>query len=107
MTPKQIAYRVYLKSPHWAALRLEVLNRDGYKCCRCSRTKLTLHVHHKLYREKFEDSITDDLITLCEICHKEEHGIIKLKHKVIKPRRHKKKKKKWNGLTKKQMKIRA
>ncbi len=75
---RKLEYQDYLLSEHWHELRLVVLKRDGFKCVRCPSVKL-LQVHHKLYRAKFEDSLPEDLITLCEPCHKAEHGLIKSK----------------------------
>ena len=66
------AYKEYLKSDHWIALRTRVYKRDGYKCKRCGST-FCIQAHHKLYREKWEDSLLEDLVTLCSGCHKAEH----------------------------------
>jgi len=54
-------------------------------------------VHHKIYRDKWTDTVLQDLVTLCNRCHKGVHGIIP-KHKVKfqqpkKKKRHKKVKK--------------
>lgn len=89
MTPRQIEYRAYLKTDHWKELRAEVLNRDGCRCVHCQKKKGCLHVHHRFYRSRFEDSIADDLITLCERCHKVEHGLAKPK-KIKAPKQPKK-----------------
>lgn len=74
MTTRQLEYLDYLKSEHWARLRDEVLRRDGYKCTRCP-ARHRLQAHHKIYRPKWEDSVADDLITLCRSCHEREHGL--------------------------------
>ncbi len=80
MTARQLAYRDYLLTPHWQSLRREVLSRDGFRCRRCPARK-RLQAHHLIYRARFEDSVADDLITLCHLCHKSEHGLIrKTKH---------------------------
>lgn len=73
MTERQKEYLVYLESPHWKALRGEALKRDGDKCTRCG-SKRILQVHHMIYRTRFEDSLLEDLITLCKECHQAEHG---------------------------------
>lgn len=74
MTARQKAYAEYLKSEHWRNLRQIVIKRDGLKCTRCpARTRL--QAHHKFYRDRFEDSVPDDLITLCRQCHEKEHGL--------------------------------
>jgi len=90
MTPRQIAYQEYLKSEHWALLRAKALHRDKNRCQECKTTK-RLHVHHLKYRLRFEDSVLEDLKTLCFKCHEKEHGFeqkpfIKPKVKTGKPR---------------------
>lgn len=76
LSPRQIEYREYLNTDHWKNLRAEVLKRDGKKCTRCPK-RIWLQVHHRFYRSRFEDSIPDDLVTLCRWCHKAEHGLSK------------------------------
>ncbi len=70
---RQIAYAEYLKTEHWLQLRDRALERDGRKCVRCEM-EMSLQVHHKVYRGRFEDSLLEDLETLCRKCHREEHG---------------------------------
>ena len=67
-------YEDYLNSDHWQSLRSQVLDRDGYHCTRCENTNINsvLHVHHKSYDRLGHESL-DDLIVLCETCHKQEH----------------------------------
>jgi len=66
-------------------LRMKIIKREGYKCAICGRshrdyTDLELHVHH--IRPFGEGGLTEDdnLITLCQTCHKglEPHGDITL-----------------------------
>lgn len=73
-------YHEYLKSDRWAALRLEILERDGYKCCECGSSR-NLHVHHTTYKRIFDEQ-SSDLITLCRDCHKKQHKKKKLPKKV-------------------------
>ena len=64
------------KDPRWQKKRLEILERDGWKCRICEDSKKTLHVHHCFYNKKFkpwEYPKDCGLITLCEDCHKVEH----------------------------------
>lgn len=63
------------KSPKWQAKRLEILNRDGFKCTRCNDNKETLHVHHRIYYKHLEPWEYDNhlLTTLCDICHTAHH----------------------------------
>lgn len=50
-----------------------VLMRDNYTCQCCKTKKGTLHIHHIVYRSKGGSNDTDNLITLCENCHKKLH----------------------------------
>lgn len=68
------AYAKYLQSDHWKALRLTAIERDGHKCTRCGAV-VRLNVHHEVYRSRWEDGILDDVRTLCQTCHRIEHGL--------------------------------
>ena len=67
-------------------VRQYVLHRDDYKCrsCGCSPTDkkpIKLHVHH-LESRKTGGNAPNNLITLCESCHKAYHdGLIELPEK--------------------------
>jgi len=74
LSKRQKAYRDYLKTEHWKALRAEALKRDEKKCQGCGSARI-LQVHHKLYRGCPEDTQLSDLITLCKKCHRKEHGL--------------------------------
>ena len=50
-----------------------VLIRDNYTCQCCKTKKGTLHVHHKIYRSQGGSDDIENLITLCEDCHKKLH----------------------------------
>jgi len=65
-------YKQYLKSDKWKRKRYAVLQRDGFRCVRCG-SKNNLQVHHKTYRNIFNEPLSD-LITLCKKCHKKQHG---------------------------------
>ena len=70
-----MTYSEKLKDPRWQKKRLEVLNRDQFKCRCCDGEKRTLHVHHIHYTNEPWDSELLDLVTLCDVCHKEWHRI--------------------------------
>lgn len=64
-------YAEKLKDPRWQKKRLEVFNRDGFKCCHCYADDKTLHVHHLIYLPGKEpwDYDMDCFLTLCYECH--------------------------------------
>jgi hypothetical protein len=69
-------YAEKLRDPRWQRMRLEVMQRDGFSCQECGDTQTTLNVHHKHYlrgRDPWQYPLTA-LETLCENCHKAEHG---------------------------------
>ena len=75
-------YAKLLESQEWKTRRDEIIERDGHKCAICNlpEPEVQLHVHHRQYYLgllpwEYED---DDLITLCESCHRKIHdeGVI-------------------------------
>lgn len=66
-------YIELLKDPRWQKMRLQILERDGWKCCVCEEETKTLHVHHLKYeRGKMPWEVNADyLMTLCEGCHED------------------------------------
>ena len=67
------AYNTHLKSRKWKLLRQQRLEKDNYKCVVCDYTD-SLQMHHLNY-ENFGNETIEDIITLCEICHKDAHTI--------------------------------
>ena len=63
-------YSEKLKDPRWQKKRLQILNRDQFKCRFCSDDKTELHVHHLKYKCNPWDAHDEDLQTLCKHCHK-------------------------------------
>ncbi len=64
-----MTYAEKLKSPMWQKKRLEIFNRDNFKCCLCSDEKTELQVHHLKYTGEPWDAPNEDLQTLCCDCH--------------------------------------
>lgn len=64
-------YSDKLKDPRWQKKRLEVFEKDGFKCCLCQDNTTTLHVHHKSYKQNAEpwEYEIENFQTLCESCH--------------------------------------
>jgi len=67
---------------NFANRKAYVLWRDGYKCQCCKKIKIPLQVHHIVYRSNGGSDHEDNLITLCEQCHKDIHNGTKKLRKV-------------------------
>ena len=65
----------YQKGPNYGFgnAKAACLNRDNYTCQHCKTKKGTLHAHHIVYRRNGGADTLDNLITLCEDCHKKLH----------------------------------
>lgn len=65
------SYSEKLRHPLWQRKRLEVLNRDNFRCINCGEREKTLNVHHSYYVKGREvwDYPMFSLSTLCENCH--------------------------------------
>ena len=57
------------KHPKWQKKRLQILERDGWKCVACGDEESTLHVHHTAYEGNPWDVPDGWLQTLCEAHH--------------------------------------
>lgn len=57
----------------FSSRREAVLNRDNYTCQICGKRHTRLEVHHIIYRSQGGTDNEDNLITLCEDCHKAIH----------------------------------
>ena len=73
MGPKR-AYGDKLLDPRWQKRRLEILNRDSWKCQGCFATEKTLHVHHEWYAKSGDPWDVPDaaLMALCEAAPSDE-----------------------------------
>ncbi len=71
-------YSLYLKSPKWKSKRLEIFKERNGHCERCKINvgKIGYQVHHKTYKNIFNE-LNSDLELLCKLCHEKEHGINK------------------------------
>ena len=54
-------------------LRAHVLRRDGWRCQACGAMS-NLEVHHKRFRSHAGEDSEENLITLCNQCHRSVHG---------------------------------
>lgn len=68
------AYMAKLRDPRWQKRRLEIMQRDEFRCQGCMDDESTLNVHHNYYKADCEPWEYPDaaLVTLCEECHTEE-----------------------------------
>lgn len=68
-------YIEQIKDPRWQRKRLEAMQADRFTCQICFHSDKPLNVHHKRYIEgaKAWEYETNELITLCEDCHKKVH----------------------------------
>lgn len=64
-----MTYSEKLKDPRWQRKRLEVLNRDQFKCKLCDDDKTELQIHHLKYKGEPWDAPLYCLETLCKDCH--------------------------------------
>jgi len=59
---------------NWADIREAVKGRDSHGCTRCGAVDVELHVHHIVPLSKGGGNDFGNLVTLCDICHKEDHS---------------------------------
>jgi len=64
--------RARLGRENYTKLRLEILQRDGWRCQLCGSMQ-DLHVHHITYRSHSGTDADLNLITLCAVCHGQVH----------------------------------
>jgi 5-methylcytosine-specific restriction endonuclease McrA len=74
MTTARMAYRQYLNSPRWRALRSLRKRLDGGRCRICG-TRKHLEVHHITYANRGGSFWREllDLTTLCSAHHRMAH----------------------------------
>ena len=72
-TSARIGYDDYLQTNVWKKLRDARLVKDKCRCQVC-KTGINVQVHHRRYPKVWGlESVEDDLITLCDNCHKFAH----------------------------------
>jgi hypothetical protein len=70
-------YRKHLRSPEWQDQRKLALARTSGFCQFCGN--VAAHVHHVRYPKRFGEEHPDNLVPVCDDCHKLSHGIQKMK----------------------------
>ncbi len=73
---RAMPYEEYLLTPEWLATRKRIIKRDHYECQGCHIRNVVFNVHHYTYIRLGEE-LDEDLVTLCEECHKELHRLMK------------------------------
>jgi len=73
-----MTYSDKLKSPRWQRKRLEIMQRDNFKCCICDNVEKELNVHHLYYIKDTDPWDYDDecYVTLCVDCHNHVHTVM-------------------------------
>ena len=81
---KRLPYPEFLKTRYWKTVSKYVKYMAGKKCIVCDSNK-KLRTHHKRYDNKGYEYIhwANDLICICNICHKKIHGIDTKKSKPV------------------------
>ena len=66
-------YQTYLLSGEWRSRASAYKLRVGYRCEHC-KAMARLQIHHKNY-DRLGRELDEDLIALCEACHKKTHNL--------------------------------
>lgn len=70
-----MSYKEFLTTPYWKAVAQKKKQQAGYRCELCN-SKTYLNVHHRTYENHgYEMDHLQDLIVLCNDCHKKFHDI--------------------------------
>ena len=70
---RQMPYVEFLETTYWKSIALYVKKRDGGKCTKCG-SGIGIQVHHLTYEHHGDElHYLDDLVCVCEKCHKEIH----------------------------------
>lgn len=64
-------YLEYLKSDHWKEKKIKLF--ETWKICQLCGSKKYLQVHHKNYRNLYNEEVEKDLVVLCSFCHNKLH----------------------------------
>jgi hypothetical protein len=73
-TMKIMPYADYLQTEHWLHFREETIKFFGNKCMICNSEEAVPNVHHRTYENRGRETF-NDVIVLCNKCHKLIHGI--------------------------------
>lgn len=72
-----MTYAEKLRDPRWQKKRLQILERDGWRCKHCLSGEKNLQVHHLYYARKNPWEYPDSCYqTLCDECHKTRQTVV-------------------------------
>jgi hypothetical protein len=70
-----LSFKEQYQHPNWQKKRLEIMQRDEFKCMICGDKNKMLHIHHNTYDGKYIwDCNSKSMITLCLSCHELYHN---------------------------------
>lgn len=72
---RAMPYEEYLLTPEWLSTRKRILKRDNFQCQGCHVKNVVFNVHHYTY-VRLGEELDEDLVTLCQECHKELHRLM-------------------------------
>lgn len=79
--PEYSKYCMYLRSNKWKSVKEQLLKKHKYNpFCFCCGTKKNLCIHHKTYKNIYNENL-NDLVYVCTDCHSKIHTIIKAAYK--------------------------
>jgi 5-methylcytosine-specific restriction endonuclease McrA len=71
-----MTYADKLKDPRWQRKRLQIFERDNWRCLECTNESKQLQIHHIVYLKRDPWDYPDHLLqTFCEPCHKERQEL--------------------------------
>lgn len=72
-------YKKYMSSSKWQQVKSERIKIDNNACAMCgySAKPQVLMVHHMNYARLGHEDVWHDLVTLCPICHRKLHRMLK------------------------------
>lgn len=66
-------YEQYMESEEWKALRAQAYDRAGGQCELCGGKAAA--AHHIKYPKDYREDAPQNLLVVCELCHRKLHGI--------------------------------
>jgi len=75
-----VDYQSYIRSREWETKAVYAKRRAGWTCQSCGlvydpgNRDTILHVHHLHYRNLYKE-LRQDVQVLCQVCHKQAHGL--------------------------------